>query len=551
MKKNLLIILLLFLITFGLRFLYLDIALWYDEACSWATVTDNAGIMHNLLNVDLQHTPLYFVLLKIWIKFFGQGEIALRSLSVIFGVLTIPLTFIVSNKINKNGFWAALICAVSPLLVLFSAEIRMYSLVIFLVLLSLNYLADFEQKEDSKSLLKLIGVNILIPYTFVGGILYNISLIICYALYLYKNNKEKFTKYLRLEIFEWTFLIPYFILIFYYAKIRSIFVISHEGILQFSHIIDVIRNFFGATIDSNIYWMSNGNYRINIWFTLFVIIPCVYFITGFIKSLKNNDKFIRVLSRIILLNFILAIIFSILKVNVFTVRYVLYLLPPVIILALAGMSKKFNPKHLKIFLILFVIVSAIFSFKNSFIMKHNKLLAMKSSALECDKLGLTSDDVVILPFGADAPYYFRNLTRPRVFNSDFHKIARNPYGMYYDDSDSKIMAGKGKYQLIFDKINQDKVFSEKYSDYFFKNVTNEVQQGRYVVLALYGSDSSAVVDIQALRKNMQDINPDNILDFLFKKYMCDTIALLNMNFALVKSYKKDDFTYYIFQKVTE
>ena len=549
MKKNILIVLFLVLIGFGLRFLYLDSALWYDEACSWATSTDELGIMHNLLNVDLQHTPLYFALLKIWSNVFGQSETALRSLSLIFGILTIPLSFIVSKKITKNGFWSALICTVSPLLVLFSVEVRMYSLAVFLVLLSINYLVDFEQKNDKKSLLKLIGVNILIPYTFVGGILYNLSLILCYSIYLYKNNREKFTKYLRFEVVEWVFLIPYFILISYYAKMRSIFVISHEGVLKFSHIVDVIRNFFGATIDSNIYWMSNGNYNINIWFALLVVIPCIYFITGFIKSLKSEDKFIKVLSSVILLNFVLAVIFSALKVNVFTVRYVLYLLPPVIILALSGMEQKFNPKYLKTFLVLFILACGVFSVKNSYIMKHNKSLAMKSTALEADELGLTSDDIVILPFGADAPYYFRSLTRPRVFNSDFHKTARNPYGAYYNDNESKTMAGKGKYNLIFDKINEDKVFSQKYFDYFNENVTYTIPKGRYVLLALYDSDNNAVVDIKTLRKQIQDVTPDNILDSLFKKYMCDTIAMLNMNFAFIKSYKKGDFTYYIFQKI--
>ena len=549
MKKNILIVLLLVLIGFGLRFLYLDSALWYDEACSWATTSDKFGIMHNLLNVDLQHTPLYFVLLKIWSNIFGQGETALRSLSLIFGILTVVLAYIVGKKIAKNGFWCALICAVSPLLVLFSVEVRMYSLAVFLVLLSINYLVDFEQKNDKKSLLKLIGVNILIPYTFVGGILYNLSLILCYSIYLYKNNREKFTKYLRFEVVEWLFLIPYFILISYYAKMRSVFVISHEGVLRFSHIVDVIRNFFGAVIDSNIYWVSNGSYSINIWFALLVIIPCIYFISGFIRTLKSEDKFIKVLSSVVLLNFILAVVLSALKVNVFTVRYVLYLLPPVIILALSGMEQKFNPKHLKVFLVLFILACGVFSFQNSYTMKHNKELALKSPAIESDELGLTSEDMIILPFGADAPYYFRNLTRPRVFNSDFHKTARNPYGVYYDDDDSTTMAGRGKYKLILSKINEDKVFSEKYFDYFIKNVTNTVQKGRYVVLAMYDTDNNAIVDIKDLRKQVQEINPDNILDSLFKKYMCDTIAMLNMNFAFVKSYKKDNFTYYIFRKI--
>ncbi len=551
MKKSIFIILVLFAVAFGLRFLYIDNALWYDEACSWATSTDGAGIMHNLLHVDLQHTPLYFILLKMWMKMFGQSEVAMRTLSLIFGALTVPFSYIVGLKISKNAFFSAMICAVSPLLVLFSAEVRMYSLVVFLVLLSIYFLIDFEQKGDKKSLIKLVGTNILIPYTFVGGILFNLSLLICYSVYLFKNKKEKFRQYLSFEIIEFIFLIPYFILISYYAKMRSVFVISHEGVLKFAHIIDAIRNFFGATIEQNVYWVNDGNYHINFWFTLLVIIPCIYFIIGFIKSLNSDDKFIRTLSAILLSNFIFAVIFAILKVNVFTSRYILYLFPPVIMLCVLGLSQKYNPKKLKIGLIMFMIACVVFNIQNAGTLKKNKELALKSPAIECDEIGLTSEDVIILPFGADAPYYFRSLTRPRVFNSDFHKIARNPYGIYYDKQDQKTMTGKDKYKLILDKINKDEVFSKSYFDYFKANVSDAVSKGRYVILAMYGNDNNAVVDIETLRTQTKEINENNILDSLFKKYMCDTIAMLNMDFKFVKSFQKDNFTYYVFQKVTD
>ena len=427
----------------------------------------------------------------------------------------------------------------------------MYSLVVFLVLLSINFLIDYEQKGDKKSLLKLVGINILIPYTFVGGILYNLSLFICYAVYLLNNKKDKFRQYLSFEVIEFSFLIPYFILISHYAKLRSIFVISHEGILKFAHVIDAIRNFFGATIETNIYWVSDGSYNINFKFALLVIIPCIYFVIGFIRTLKSENKFIKTLGSILLCNFIFAVIFSVFKVNVFTSRYILYLLPPVIMLSVIGLSEKFSVKHFKTFLILFIFACGVFNVQNSFVMRKNKSLALESPAIESDELGLSTDDIVILPFGADAPYYFRSLTRPKVFNSDFHKIARNPYGLYYDSDDSKTMAGKGKYKLIFDKINEDKVFSQKYFDYFTQNVTAIVPKGRYVLLAMYDTDNNAIIDINVLRKQIKEVNEKNILDSLFKKYMCDTIAMLNMDCIFLKSYKKDNFTYYIFQKVTE
>lgn len=532
-----------------MRYLYLDCPLWYDEACSWAVATDKSGIMNNLINIDLQHSPLYFVLLKFWINIFGQSEFVMRSLSFVFGIMTVVLSYVVAKKISPKPLYPALICAVSPVLVLFSAEVRMYSMVIFMVLLSINYLIDYEQKQDKKSLIKLVAANILIPYTFVGGILYNLSLVVCYGCYLYKNKKEKFRQYVSFELIECLFLIPYFILILYYAKMRSVFVISHEGYLRFSHIVDVIRNFFGVVIDSNIYWVSDGNYNINLLFVFAIVIPCVYFIIGFVKSLKSDNRFIKFLSMLVMVNFLLAVIFSALQINVFTVRYILYILPILLILCIEGLSEKYNNKIVASTLVVFVIACGIFSIKNSGFIKKNKELALKSTAVECDKLGLTSEDIVILPFGGDAPYYFRNLTRPRVFDADFHKLARNPYGIYYDKQDQSVMAGNDKYKLILDKINQDNVFSQSYFDYFTKNVTNEVSKGRYVLIAMYGTDNNAIVDIKTLRDQVKEVNKQNILDVLFKKFMCDNIAMLNMNFKFIQSYQKDNFTYYIFQKI--
>ena len=149
------------------RLLYLHTDIWYDEACSWFTAKQSfpMGIMDNLLHLDLQHTPLYFFLLHLWIKLFGDSEVAMRTLSLLFGIGTLPLVYIATKKItnNKIALFSLAISAVSPLLVLFSAEVRMYPMVVFLVVLSLNFLIDFEQTKSTKSLVKLVIANLFIP----------------------------------------------------------------------------------------------------------------------------------------------------------------------------------------------------------------------------------------------------------------------------------------------------------------------------------------------------------------------------------------------------
>lgn len=88
-----------------LRFVYIDIPLWYDEACSWFTAIQKFpfGIIDNLLTLDLQHTPLYFFALHFWMKMFGDTEVMLRVFSLIFGVGTVPLVYFLQKNLNKTN----------------------------------------------------------------------------------------------------------------------------------------------------------------------------------------------------------------------------------------------------------------------------------------------------------------------------------------------------------------------------------------------------------------------------------------------------------------
>lgn len=552
---NILFFTLIIVLAVTLRVLYLHTDIWYDEACSWFTAKQAfpAGIMHNLLTLDLQHTPIYFFLLHLWIKLFGQTETAMRTLSLVFSILSVPLVYITANKITSKtqAFFAAAIAAASPLLVIFSCEIRMYPIAVFLVLLSLNYLIDFEQKEDTKSLVKLIITNLLIPYTLVGGIFYNITLFTFYTIYLNTYKKERLNKYLKGEIFELAGLIPYIILISYYAKMRSIFVIAHEGDLEFFQIVDVIRNFFGATVTDNIYWPSLEPYQITLIFAILVIVPCVYFVYGFVQGRKTDNKFTQMLYNVFISIFVLSVIFSLFRVSVFTVRYILYILPPVFILSIMGLFNKLSEKHCKIFLSLFIIASSIFTYYHAGNFKVMKTTSFKTVKLEADRLNLNSDDIVIMPFGADAPYYFRELSAARVFPFDFHKEARNPYNpKFYDKKHQKRMLTQDKNEVLYEEIVSNKVFSDAFFNYFIENVNNTIPTGRYVLLAMYGTDAGSLVTIEQLRKEYPDAQKIslNFLDALFKKHLCDTRIMLDMDFNYLGSFTKDNYSFLLYQK---
>jgi hypothetical protein len=180
-----------------------------------------------------------------------------------------------------------------------------------------------------------------------------------------------------------------------------------------------------------------------------------------------------------------------------------------------------------------------------------KTLAYKSVKIEADKLGLDKRDVIIMPFGADAPYYFRDENSPRVLPFDFHKEVRNPYNkVYYDKAQQeKVLKGETS-QMIYDAVFSNSGFSDSHFNFFINNVNRYVQKGRYVMIALYGSDAAALVPIEDLRKSItsvQDVK-DRSLDIMLKKYLFDIRAYLDYDFELVKYGPKDNYTYILMKK---
>lgn len=112
---------------------------WHDEAYTVAIVrADFAGMLAQV--ADTERTPyLYYAVAWAWAQFFGDSELALRSLSVIFGVATIVVVYAAGARLFSRpaGLIAALLVTLNPLLIWYSQEARSYALVTFLAALSL------------------------------------------------------------------------------------------------------------------------------------------------------------------------------------------------------------------------------------------------------------------------------------------------------------------------------------------------------------------------------------------------------------------------------
>jgi mannosyltransferase len=138
-------------LAFALRVAGLDFqSLWRDEVDAIRFATAARDDLLRMFVVPGQNGPLYYLVLRPWLYLAGLSEYALRYFSVFFGTLAVPLVYRLARRLFPSlpalALLSAVLAATSPYLVWYGQEGKMYSLVLFLVLLAMDrYLAALEK----------------------------------------------------------------------------------------------------------------------------------------------------------------------------------------------------------------------------------------------------------------------------------------------------------------------------------------------------------------------------------------------------------------------
>ncbi len=114
--------------------LYSSSALWLDEALSVGIARRPVPDLLAALRRD-GSPPLYYLLLHGWTSVLGTSDLAVRALSTVFSLATLPLVWLVGRRLGGTlvAGTALLLVAVSPFAVRYATEARMYALVQLLV----------------------------------------------------------------------------------------------------------------------------------------------------------------------------------------------------------------------------------------------------------------------------------------------------------------------------------------------------------------------------------------------------------------------------------
>ncbi len=164
-------------LTLYIRSRQLNAGFWIDEGLS-------VGIAHHpwssLLHV-LRHDgspPAYYLLLRVWISWFGDGERATHALSLVFGVACVPLAYAIGRAAfdRTTGLCCALLAALNPYLTYYAQETRMYELEAFLSLVvSFAYVEAIVRGRRAYAPLLVVGLALMV-YT------HNWALFLCVGL---------------------------------------------------------------------------------------------------------------------------------------------------------------------------------------------------------------------------------------------------------------------------------------------------------------------------------------------------------------------------------
>ncbi len=305
---------------------------WRDEAFSVLLAQKPFSEIFRIVAQDYS-PPLYFFLLRIWILLFGSTEVATRSLSFIFYLLTLVTIYFFLRKFSSMRGWSlvlfiGLIGLLHPLMSVNAFEARMYSMSAWLATLSWYLL--LRKKWFFYALATLAGLYTQYFMMIIVGVqgLYLIVTVL--------SNKSKIVPIIRSNISAiLLFLAPMLL----FAPWMGFVLASHNNTLVQSFWIPKPTLTDLLTIPSYVTfgYDSFSGFKFNPY--PFSIVLYALVTLSFLKKKQLKSTLICALLLWIFIPAILIWIFAQLSTSLFLPRYLIVSAPAVVILAAISLER--------------------------------------------------------------------------------------------------------------------------------------------------------------------------------------------------------------------
>lgn len=359
LEKNFTILLLALFLAAGFEaFILTGAALWHDEAFS--VLLTEYGFQEMIYRTGLDvHPPFYYILLKIWLAFSGDSLFAVRFFSLFFGFLgTITLFWLVREifKDRKFALIASLLLAFNSFFIQFVIEARMFTLGIFLVILSTVFIVKaLSSRKFFWWILYAVSASLGI-YTHYYVFFSILAQVLFLMYWIFKETGFNLKSFMSNPNFKYAFLTYFLVALSFLPWLKT--VLNQFKQVEESYWIPAM-NF--SSIPSTFLKMTTGDsidvYKF--WYILAILMIVVFigFIV-FLKKFANPFKWLMFL--MVLFPFIGASLLS-LKSSIYLDRYFIFTLPFYIII-ISFVVWSLQKKQIKYSLIAIMILSSLITF---------------------------------------------------------------------------------------------------------------------------------------------------------------------------------------------
>ncbi len=308
--------------------------LWGDEIGQ--VFAANSGNISNVLSGAAHHLspPLDYIILHFFLNF-GISDFIVRLPSAIFGMLSIILIYYISKTLfgPKEGLISAFLLAISPMHIFYSQEARMYSLFVFLSLLSLLF---FIKAINDDSMLTWIGFiisNILNLYThyFASFIIFIYALFIITMPYK-KQYNITFTENNIFSKHPYKTVLSHFV-----SSVLVIFLLYIPQISTFLMQTSNLNGILPYGLPATLYFFEIVLYKMGPWNIPGLVVYTGFFAYGLSHIFKNEHKNQMILLAFwVLIPILISFIITYLKGPMTTYRNLIFILPIFLIIISKG-----------------------------------------------------------------------------------------------------------------------------------------------------------------------------------------------------------------------
>jgi len=433
LNSNFFLIFLICLFGLVLRLYQINFeSFWFDEQASF-WVAEPSLLFEETVNRSYEldnGTHIFFnFILKFFFNLFYYDPLIGRIIPLIFGFLSIPaisyLTFYM--KKDKSYVLVAFLTSINFYLISYSQELREYSLVFLLGILSiLFFYKAIDNLSSSKN--KFVNSGFYILFSLIGLCthIFFFIVILSQATYLFFTYFSE-TKKLFVSLINIIFILVFYIFLMFDILVLQMSIDDHWiKNVELSFIFDLyFPRFFGSHLMGAIYLL--------VLLYLLILNKKTFF-------QPENKNFLLII--LLFFSYLIPIIYGKIATPVLTDRYIIYVLIPILIL-ISNLIFDLKNKKLK-FLILSLIVAT--SLINNYIEIFNRKISKPPFELALENISKSNTRNVFIKTPT--------LMIEKIVNNHLESInLNNKYNILFKDKEHNLSKNNQFWLLCYEPIN--------------------------------------------------------------------------------------------------